>query len=123
MSWNSKVVWSAGLFLRPHHLQQSDRYFEHLVESRVRQVTPYPWGFSALEIDRDLLEQRKFALRRAAGILPDGTPFDAPADSPLPPPVEIPETASGQLVWRSICGPGFGVPPVASVSRIALMLS
>ena len=34
MSWYSKVVWAEGLFLRPHHLQQSDRYLEHLVESR-----------------------------------------------------------------------------------------
>ena len=52
MSWHSKLVWSEGLFLRPHHLQQSDRYHEHLVESRVRHVTPYPWGFSTLAIER-----------------------------------------------------------------------
>ena len=67
MSWYSKVVWSEGLFLRPHHLQQNDRYLEHLVEKRVRHVTPYPWGFSQLEIDRDLAQQSKFAVRRAAG--------------------------------------------------------
>jgi type VI secretion system protein ImpJ len=99
MSWYSKVVWSEGLFLRPHHLQQNDRYLEHLMESRVRQVAPYPWGFSALEIDRDLAQQAKFSLRRATGVLPDGTPFDIPADSPLPPPVEVPESAAGQLAW------------------------
>ena len=34
-----------------------------------------------MEIDGDLLEPRKFALRRATAILPDGTPFDAPADN------------------------------------------
>jgi type VI secretion system protein ImpJ len=102
MSSQNRVLWKEGLFLRPHHFQQSDRYHERLLEARVRNITPYPWGFSALEIDRDLLEQRKFALRRAAGILPDGTPFDAPADSPLPPPVEIPEAASGQLVWLTM---------------------
>ena len=94
MSWYSKVVWSEGLFLRPHHLQQSDRYLENLVENRVRHVTPYPWGFSDLEIDRDLAQQSKFGLRRAAGIMPDGTPFDMPADSPLPPPIDVPETAA-----------------------------
>lgn len=49
MSWYSKVVWSEGLFLRPHHLQQGDRYLEHLVESRTSQITPYPWGFSEVE--------------------------------------------------------------------------
>ena len=102
MSWYTKVAWTEGLFLRPHHFQQNDRYHEHLLESRVRHATPYPWGFSYLEIDRDLAQQSKFALRRAAGIMPDGTPFDIPADSPLPPPIVVPETASQQVAWLSM---------------------
>jgi type VI secretion system protein ImpJ len=99
MSWHSKLVWSEGLFLRPHHLQQSDRYLEHLVESRVRHITPYPWGFSTLEIDRDLAQQSRFGLRRATGVMPDGMPFDLPAHSPLPSPIEIAESTAKQLVW------------------------
>lgn len=99
MSWNSKVVWSEGLFLRPQHLQQSDRYMEHLVAERTGQITPYPWGFSEIEIDRDLATQSKFGFRRAAGIFPDGTPFNLPADSPLPLPVQAPENAAGLFVW------------------------
>ena len=86
MSWNSKVVWSEGLFLRPHHLQQSDRYLEHLLESARAAGHAVSVGVLALEIDRDLAQQSKFGLRRAAGVMPDGTPFDIPADSPLPPP-------------------------------------
>lgn len=99
MSWHSKVVWSEGLFLRPHHLQQNDRYLENLVESRVRHVTPYPWGFSALEIDRDLAQQSKIGLRRASGVMPDGTPFSMPDTSPLPAPIDVPEKAAGQIAW------------------------
>ena len=102
MSWNSKVVWSEGLFLRPHHLQQTDRYLESLVENRVRYATPYPWGFASVEIDRDLAQQSKFALRRAAGVLPDGTPFDVPGQSPLPAPVDVPEDAAGQVLWLTM---------------------
>jgi type VI secretion system protein ImpJ len=102
MSWYSKVAWTEGLFLRPHHFQQGDRYHEHLLESRVRYATPYPWGFTALEIDRDLAQQSKFALRRAAGVMPDGTPFDIPADSPLPPAIVIPDTASQQIAWLTM---------------------
>src|SRR3954464_10283732 len=102
MSWYTKVFWSEGLFLRPHHLQQNDRYVEHLLESRVRHITPYPWGFSHLEIDRDLAQQSKFAVRRAAGIMPDGTPFDIPANSPIPEPIDVPDTASGQIAWLSM---------------------
>jgi type VI secretion system protein ImpJ len=102
MSWYSKVFWSEGLFLRPHHLQQNDRYLEHLLERRVGQVTPYPWGFSSLEIDHDLAQQSKFSLRRASGLMPDGTPFDIPADSPIPHPIDVPETAAGQITWLSL---------------------
>ena len=102
MSWYSKVFWSEGLFLRPHHLQQNDRYLEHFVERRVGNVTPYPWGFSSLEIDTDLAQQSKFSVRRASGVMPDGTPFDIPADSPIPDPIDVPEGAAGQMVWLSL---------------------
>ncbi len=99
MSWNAKVHWTEGLFLRPHHFQQADRYLENALDSRTRHVTPYPWGFSGFEIDRDLAAQGKFALRRAAGLLPDGGVFEFPEQSPGPAPIETPENAAGQLVW------------------------
>ena len=102
MSWNAKVHWTEGLFLRPHHFQQNDRYLENALESRTRHVTPYPWGFAALEIDRDLAQQSKFALRRAAGIMPDGGLFDFPGECPPPAPITTPETAAGQLIWLTM---------------------
>jgi type VI secretion system protein ImpJ len=103
MSWYSKVFWSEGLFLRPHHLQQQDRYVEYLIGALTRQVAPYPWGFSTLEIDRDLSQQSKFAVRRAVGVMPDGTPFAIPDNSPIPPPIDVPDSASGQITW--LCMP------------------
>jgi len=102
MSWYSKVVWKEGLFLRPHHLQQSDRYFERLTENRTRHVTPYPWGFSNIEIDLDLAQQSKFGVRRASGLMADGTPFDVPADSPAPPAIAVPDNAGNQIVWLTL---------------------
>lgn len=102
MSWYSKVLWSEGLFLKPQHLQQNNRYLERLIETRVQRVTPYPWGFSTLEIDRDLAQQCKFGLRRATGVLNDGMPFDLPADSPLPDPIDVPETAAKQIIWLTM---------------------
>src|ERR1700674_3095284 len=102
MSRYTKVAWTEGLFLRPHHFQQNDRYHEHLLESRVRHATPYPWGFSYLEIDHDLAQQSKFSLRRASGVMPDGTPFDIPMDSPIPAPINIPDNAAGQIACLSL---------------------
>jgi type VI secretion system protein ImpJ len=105
MSWYSKVIWREGLFLRPHHFQQSDRYHERRVDSRTRHISPYPWGFSELEIDRDVAQQSKFAVRRAAGIMPDGTPFNFPGDGPAPLPIDIPDDAANQIVWLCIPAP------------------
>ena len=102
MSWHSKVVWREGLFLRAVHFQQSDRYHERLVETRARYISPYPWGFAELEIDLDKAAQRKFALRRAAGIMPDGTPFDIPGDMPPPPMLDIPNGLTNQTVWLTL---------------------
>ena len=55
MSEKNKVVWSEGLFLRPQHLQQQERYFERYVEGRAGSLLRHGWGFLELEIDRDLL--------------------------------------------------------------------
>lgn len=106
MSWYSKVVWSEGLFLRQHHLQQHDRYVEHLLDLRTRYVSPYPWGFVNLEIDRDLAQQNKFGLRRATGIFPDGTPFDLGDTSPVPDPVDVPDGSERKYVYLTL--PGIG---------------
>ncbi|MEO0989931.1 MAG: type VI secretion system baseplate subunit TssK [Pseudomonadota bacterium] len=102
MSWFSKVAWQEGLFLQPHHLQQSDRYLEKLVEQRTRYATPYPWGFSEFQIDRDLAQQGRVGLRAATGTFPDGTPFDAPGTHSLPAPVEVDDAAQGQSVWLTL---------------------
>jgi type VI secretion system protein ImpJ len=63
VSWDSKVVWNEGLFLQPHHFQQSDRYTEALVAGLSRRLKPYAWGVSELEIDQEVLKFGKFALK------------------------------------------------------------
>lgn len=62
MSWNNRVVWSEGMFLRPQHFQQHDRYLETLVDGRCRSLLAGGWGFSELKLDDALLTQGKLAL-------------------------------------------------------------
>jgi type VI secretion system protein ImpJ len=95
---NNKVIWSEGLFLQPQHFQQQDRYLERYVESRCHALTPHSWGFTELEIERDLLAIGKLGLRRAAGVFPDGTPFRMPDDDPLPAAISIGESVRDQVV-------------------------
>ena len=81
MSWYSKVVWSEGLFLRPHHLQQDDRYSS--TSSRAGRGTsrPIPGAFAPRDRPRPRPAEQ-VRVRRAAGVMPDGAPFDVPGDSP-----------------------------------------
>jgi len=78
-------VWSEGLFLRPQHFQQQERHLERYIEGRSRELRAHSWGFTELELERDLLAIGKFGLRRAAGVFPDGTPFSMPDDDPCQP--------------------------------------
>ena len=99
MGWENRVVWSEGLFLQPQHLQQQDRYLERLVRASTAGLRPFAWGLTQLEVDPDLLSLGKFALRTAAGILADGTPFAIPADADHPHPIDLPETARNAVVY------------------------
>lgn len=102
MSAYSKVVWSEGLFLQPQHFQQQDRYFERYVETRCGDLTPYGWGLAELEFERELLGIGKLGLRRAVGVFPDGTPLRIPDDEPLPPAIDVPESARDQVVHLAV---------------------
>src|SRR5258708_2051626 len=69
-----KLVWTEGLFITQHHLQQLDRYHEQLLHDRVGAAFPYGWGITDLEIDERALATGQFRIARMSGTLPDGTP-------------------------------------------------
>ena len=97
-----RVIWSEGLFLCPQHFQQHDRWVDGLTWARAAWGHDYPWGLRRLQIDTALLERGKIGLTRAQGILPDGTPFDIPAQQEAPPALEVTEQARGQRVFLTI---------------------
>lgn len=99
MGADNKVVWSEGMFLRPQHFQQHDRYVERLVRRRVAGIAPFAFGLSELRINRDLLIGGKFAIAQARGILPDGTPFDIPDDVDHPTPLEIGPNVRNEIIY------------------------
>ncbi len=102
MSWDSKVVWSEGMFLRTLHFQQQARYTEKLVRGRVDALRPYSWGLTELQINQELLTTGKFAVASCRGVLPDGTPFNVPEDIAHPPPLELPENTRDCLVYLTL---------------------
>jgi type VI secretion system protein ImpJ len=102
MTPNNKVIWSEGLFLRPQHMQQQERYLERYVELRAGGLRPYAWGFHELELETDLLAIGKLGIKRARGSFPDGTPFAMPGDDPLPPPLEVDANWRDQTVFLTL---------------------
>jgi len=102
MSGHNRVIWSEGLFLQPQQFQQQDRYFEQYIETRVRSLVSYAWGFTEIEIERDFLKIGKIGFRRLVGVFPDGTPFRMPDDEPLPPPLDIAADARDQRLFLAL---------------------
>jgi len=70
-----KPLWLEGMFLRPQHLQQQDRWFESTLEQRVQDLLPYAWGLRQLTVDSEALELGQFQITLAEAIFPDGTSF------------------------------------------------
>ena len=78
------VVWSKGTFLTPQHLQVQDRYIESSLQFRLEALSFRPWGFLDLQIDQEALAGGNLAVSRAAGLFPDGLPFEIPGADPVP---------------------------------------
>ncbi|MDD1616908.1 MAG: type VI secretion system protein ImpJ [Methylococcaceae bacterium NSP1-2] len=112
MSENNKTVWSEGMFLRPQHFQQHDRYLETLVRERCGGLQPYDWGIKKLKIDQRQLAMGKFSLTECSGIFPDGTPFNLPEDDELPLPIDIPIDVQNNIIYLALPMQRFGAVEV-----------
>ena len=91
MAKYNKVIWSEGMFLTPHHIQQWDLYQAGTLNSRLRSLIPYDWGFSELSIDRDGLANGNFTLLTCRGIFQGGSLINIPDSEISPPPRKIDE--------------------------------
>jgi type VI secretion system protein ImpJ len=86
-----RIIWSEGMFMSPHHMQQMDLYHESLLETRLGSVSLYPWGVVSMQFDMEALRAGQVGLLEFFGILPDGlaVAFEAgQEESPAARPVE-----------------------------------
>lgn len=97
----ARVIWSEGLFLRPHHFQQLERYFENLLDSRMGVDGSVRNGFIKYNIDHALLMQGKVHVSSAVGLFADGTPFELPSDTCQLTPFNVPEGTRDQVIYLS----------------------
>lgn len=78
------VIWSKGTFLTPQHLQTRDRFLESVLQFELEALNFCPWGLQVLRVDQEALAAGNFAVTHAAGMFPDGLPFDIPDSDPAP---------------------------------------
>lgn len=102
MSVTSKPLWTEGMFVKPQHFQQHDRWLEHLVEARGAGLIPHAWGLRAIAIDEHLLKLGQFALTRCQAVMPDGSVIDVPGQMPAPEPRRVPPTHKQALVFLAV---------------------
>jgi type VI secretion system protein ImpJ len=91
----SKVLWGEGMFLRPQHFQQQDRYHEARLNQTAAALHPYAWGVRRLSIDLDALRSDVLRVSGLSLIFPDGEIYRAPEADLLPQKVllgELPPT-------------------------------
>jgi len=101
----SKLLWSEGLFLRPQHFQQQDRYHEARLHQTAEAVHPYLWGVRTLEWDMPALRNKLLRLDALSAIFRDGELVDAPDCDPLPPALDlslVPSTVQEVTCYASL---------------------
>ncbi len=102
----SKVVWSEGMHLGPHHFQVQSRYFEEITHFGISHLWLEPFGIVGLELDTGALRNGTVSVVHARGIFQDGLPFNMPESDPLPPPRGIadlfPPTAESLTVLLAV---------------------
>ncbi|MDO5666779.1 MAG: type VI secretion system baseplate subunit TssK [Alcaligenaceae bacterium] len=96
-----KVIWSEGMFLRPQHFQQQERYLERQLIARSQRAEHYFWGFSELQLEPTAFSQGRFAIKSAKGVFKDGTNFVIDESTQLPE-LEIPAATKNELVGLAI---------------------
>lgn len=89
MKFLTRIVWSEGMYLGPHHFQAQGRYFEDSVRFAAEHLWSEAYGFVGLQIDVGSLRNGTVAITNGRGIFADGLPFEMPQCDPLPPAREI----------------------------------
>jgi type VI secretion system protein ImpJ len=102
MSSFSRVAWREGMFLRPQHFQQQDRFFEMQLRGRAAALQPYGWGLLSIKFSEGLLALGKIGIEKCIGVFPDGTQFSIPGDFAPPEPLSISDDIRDAIVYLSL---------------------
>jgi type VI secretion system protein ImpJ len=80
----SRVVWSEGMYLGPHHFQVQSRYFEDSIQFATSSLWFADYGLAGVELDSEAAQNGVVSVVHARGMFPDGLPFNMPESDELP---------------------------------------
>ncbi len=80
----SRVVWSEGMYLGPHHFQVQSRYFEDFIQFATSALWFESYGMIGLLLDPEALYNGTVSLIHARGVFQDGLAFHMPDPDPAP---------------------------------------
>ncbi|MGJ5817086.1 type VI secretion system baseplate subunit TssK [Paludibaculum fermentans] len=89
MRFLSRVVWSEGMYLGPHHFQVQGRYFEDSLHFAASALMGQPYGLMGCLLDPDALSNGTLSVIHARGIFRDGLQFHMPECDAAPAPRAI----------------------------------
>src|SRR5436189_5594487 len=84
MKYLSRVVWSEGMYLGPHHFQVQSRYFEDSIRFATSSLWYMAFGVVGCLLDPEALHNGTVSVIHARGVFEDGLPFHMKECDPLP---------------------------------------
>src|SRR4029450_13491769 len=99
------VSWTEGMFLKPHHFQQSDLFQDARLAYHLRTLNPFYWGVATMRVDPDALENMILRVTACDAVLPDGLVISYPSDARIAErslPADFPPAAAALDVYLAL---------------------
>lgn len=95
----SKVIWSDGMFIRPQHFQQQERFFLSEIHNRIESINRFNAGLQKLKLNVSDLKIGRISLEQCAAVFPDGTTINAPDINALPASIAVADAVRDAIVY------------------------
>lgn len=102
MSEFNPVAWSEGMFLKPQHFQQQERFMQYQHAYINRQTSPFCWGMFDYQIDSNFLTLGQLSVEYFQCVFQDNTLVLAPLQHDLPKPLLVDSSVKNKLVYLCI---------------------
>ncbi len=73
VSISQPIYWHHGMFLQPHHFQQSELFSQSQIDVIKKNVSPWLWGFINLDISSNTILANHIEIQAAELLFEDGT--------------------------------------------------